>query len=88
MKKLGKVPKAKVPSVKPSAKFGMSGDKTGPNYANRAYSARAPQSVSLNPASLGPLGNIAPSENLGTETQGLVKPGIRRKRLGKYDVLS
>lgn len=86
--KTPKIPKPKVPSVKPSTKFGMSGDKTGTNYANRAFSSRAPQSVSLNPAALGPLGNIAPSENLGTETQGLVKPGIRRKRLGKYDVLS
>jgi len=88
MKNLGKLPKAKVPSVKPSAKFGLSGPKTGPNYANRAYSSRAPQSVSLNPAALGPLGNVAPSENLSSETAGLVKPGLRRKRLGKYDVLS
>ena len=77
---------AKVPSIKPSAKLG--GSKTGPGYANRAYSSRAPQSVSLNPAALGPLGNIQPTEDLSSETAGLDKPGIRRKRLGKYEVLS
>ena len=88
MPKIPKPGKVKVPSIKPTQKFGISGPKNGPNYANRAYSSRAPQSVSLSPASLGPLGNVAPSEDLSTETSGLTKPGIRRKRLGKYDVLS
>ena len=68
--------------------FGMSAPKTGPNYANRAFSTRAPESVSLNPATLGPLGNVAPMAGGDPDNAGLEKPGIRRKRLGKYEVLS